>query len=218
MVPILFCHLTSVVMFFLYYLLVLHCMIISISRQVKKFILKLMTRNMTFVTWLINQWTLLGNNKRDALIVLFDEYIFLSLATRVFFSGKKLYWFFFLFITNKSFSPDTYYKTTSWINSTVFDSFLGKDWQYTLSSTEILMMYQNVSPCHIFCWDSSSAIALILFSYSASMYSSFEHLLFYVSRLFLLTLRSLIDGRWGVVGVGGEAGILGRGVGKNWKF
>ena len=47
----------------------------------KKFILKLMTRNMTFVTWLINQWTLLGNNKRDALIVPFDEYIFLSLAT-----------------------------------------------------------------------------------------------------------------------------------------
>ena len=205
MVPILFRRLTSVVMFFLYYLLVLHCMIISISRQVKKFILKLMTRNMTFVTWLINQWTLLGNNKRDALIVLFDEYIFLSLATRVFFSGKKLYWFFFcsslispsarILIIKLLLESIQRFSTVFWEK---IDSIL------YLSSTEILMMYQNVSPCHIFCWDSSSAIALILFSYSASMYSSFEHLLFYVSRLFLLTLRSLIDGRWGVVGVVGK--------------
>ena len=189
-----------------------------------------MTRNMTFVTWLINQWTLLGNNKRDALIVLFDEYIFLSLATRVFFSGKKLYWFFFLFITNKSFSPDTYYKTTSWINSTVFDSFLGKDWQYTLS-----IVNRNIN-------DASECISLPhfllrqFFSNSINIIFIFRINVFFLWTPFILCLQTFFAyhkvsnrrevrssrGGWKkyqkLIAVGGEAGILGRGVGKNWKF
>lgn len=62
--------------------------IINISRQLKNFFLELMTRllpcNVTHRTFLDN------NNKSDESIFLFDEFIFLFLATRVFFVEKNM--------------------------------------------------------------------------------------------------------------------------------
>ena len=54
-----------------------------------------------------------NKNKTDELIFLFDEFISLSLAVRVFFSGENYNNALICLSITKSFSLDTSYKTTS---------------------------------------------------------------------------------------------------------
>ena len=54
-----------------------------------------------------------NKNKTDELIFLFDEFISLSLAVRVFFSGENYNNTLICLSITKSFSLDTSYKTTS---------------------------------------------------------------------------------------------------------
>ena len=94
-----------------------------------------------------------SNNKRKESVLLFDENIFLFLVAGVFFVCKKLFWFlYFVFIT-KSFSLYTSYKTTSWINWAVWDSFLRNDWQHTSSIIDNINNDASECTSNIFWWD-----------------------------------------------------------------
>ena len=165
---------------FLYCLLALHCMIINICNQMKKWLDYLMT-------WPINRWD--SNNKKDEPIF-FYESVFLTLASRALLSGGK-YIDPLIFVHYKSLSLDASYKTPFWINATVFDSSLRKGWRYT--PTIINNNNSHASKC-------SSATVLILFSQSVSIsiflwtpFLLFFSRLFYVLTWFfcLLSLEEL---------------------------
>ena len=87
LILILYCYVISTFMFLLYCLLVLHCMIINISRQIKKFLAEWMTRLPCKRTQQLVGYCWVSTT--EVLNQFFYESIPLSLAASVFFSGEN---------------------------------------------------------------------------------------------------------------------------------
>ena len=137
---------------------------------------------------------MLGNkNKSKESVLLFDKTIFLFLVAGVFFVCKKLFWFlYFVFIT-KSFSSYTSYKTTFWVNCTVWDSFLRNDWQHT--SSIIDNNNNDASECtsNIFWWDKFLGNSVnIIFTFYINQFLLLKTLYFILLQAFpLINLNSV---------------------------
>ena len=122
--------------FFLYYLFVLHCMVINILREMKKCPVELMTQlpcNMTHQ--LVGHWWIRKTNVMNYFSFSMNSFSFPQQLESCFGENYSCWSPYLLFITN-SFSFHTYYKTTSWRNSTVFNNFMRKCWRNTSSAID----------------------------------------------------------------------------------